>query len=98
MRLYAPVTLYHYNSEKDDYDTFFFPKAKVHGINKIGDLTHSRRALNQVTVRIFTTDEIEASCGDKIYSDVFLKELTVVGVSDNRRGSKKVHHYKLIVR
>ena len=98
MKLYTSVTLYHYNAKTDEYETLFIPKAKVHGVTKVGDLTHSRRSLNQYIVRIFTTDDMDIACGDKVYSDVFSGGLTIVGVSDNRRGSKRIHHFKLIVR
>jgi len=94
----SPVTIYHFDGEKNEETAYFFPKAKVHGTTKIGDLSHGRRSQNAYVVRIFTDDELSVSCGDKVFSDIFKEKLTVVGFSDNRRGSKKVRHFKLIVK
>ena len=94
----SPVTLYHYDEEKDVEREYFFPKAKVHGTTKIGDLSHGRRTQNEHIVRIFTDDKIEVACGDKVFSEGFNEKLTVVGFADNRRGSKRIRHFKLIVK
>ena len=96
--LVSPVTLFHYDEQKEEEIIHFFPNAKVHGTTKIGDLSHGRRSQNQYTVRLFTQGKIDVSCGDEVFSEYFGKRLTVVGFSDNRRGSKKVHHIKLIVK
>ena len=96
LKLTFPVIIYHYDEEEKRDFSFYFPKAKVHGTTKIGDLSHGRRAENRYTVRIMTDDDIKVSCGDKIYCDLFKKELTIVGIADNRRGSGKIHHFKLL--
>lgn len=97
LKLTFPVTVYHYDEkEKRDF-SFHFPKAKVHGTTKIGDLSHGRRAQNRYTVRIMTKDNVPVSCGDTVYCELFKKNLTVVGLSDNRRGSGKIHHFKLLL-
>lgn len=98
MNFSCPVTLYHYDEKREETFSFLFPKAKVHGTTKIGDLSHGRRSENSYIIRIMTDEDINVSCGDEVYSDLFGQNLTVVGISDNRRGSKRVRHFKLIAR
>jgi len=97
LKLTFPVTLIHYDEEEKQSFSSRFPKAKVHGTTKIGDLGHGRRAENRYTVRIMTDSDVPVSCGDEIYCELFKKNLTVVGIADNRRGSGRIHHFKLLV-
>lgn len=95
-RMTYPVTIMHFDEkEKRDF-SFHFPKAKVHGATKIGNLHHLRRSQNKYIVRIMTDSEIKVACGDTVTCELF-GTLTVTGVSDNRRGSKRVRHYRLDV-
>ncbi len=94
----AFVRLFHFDEDTQEETEVFSGRASLFGNTKIGDLSHGRRKENGYTLRIPTKADILVSCGDKVFCDKFPQTLTVVGFSDNRRGSRFSHHYKLILK
>lgn len=94
----ASVTIFHFDEKTGIETATEYKRANVHGDVKIGDLSHGRRSETRFTIRIPTNEKIEISCGDKIECEKFLGRLTVAGFADNRRSSRYIRHWKILVR
>ena len=104
------VTLYHIETDdatrKETFVRTFFARCSVYQMVD-SPKRHDRNgpwSEKETTVRIATDDEITISVGDRLVigecADAIPPKdgLLVCGFSDNRRGLKKNHHYRVLCR
>lgn len=97
----STVTVYH--QAGDGYVRHFFPRVSLHHKNGIQTGESGHAAKNSLIVRVFTQEELLLQPGDILvigYSESLLPPTenfyTVRELVDNRRGSGKMQHYKLV--
>lgn len=104
------VTLYHAETDAESrterYQRTYFPKAAVYQQTALD----SRRSKNgpwkelETVIRIFGEEEIDMTVGDRMVLGSSAEavppttSLQICGIADNRRGSRKVRHRKVVCR
>ena len=98
------VTLFHLD-ENEGWQRCFFPACAVHHTTKISGSAKGVEYANLCTIRIPGEGDVSVSAGDYVFlgeafEDVPQKAdcLTVVGFSDNRRGQKRMRHWRVAAR
>jgi len=93
------VTIYAYDEESGEYTSAVYPASVFRRTND-GENSGIRRE-GECTVRIPTSDAVTVTLGDLVYIGIGEREpdkdkcLTVVGITDNRRGSANMRHWRL---
>lgn len=97
----SAVTMYHETEE--GWQRMFFCRVSLHCQNGIRTGEPGQASKNAVTLRIFTQQDCSIAPGDKVipgYCESLLppteNAYTVLEVTDNRRGSGRMQHYKVV--
>lgn len=94
----SSIAICHYDEDSDTYIEQEFKNASVSGVTEIGAYKGCHERRSNYIIRIPTDEDILIACGDKVRSDTAFDKLTVVGFSDNRRGTRAVRHWRIEVR
>lgn len=102
------ITIYHAQDDKetrmDTYVREYFPEVSVQKDIQAVVLESGLRADDVIRVRIPTSDALQLSNGDRVVLGACDRDLppenahTVIGFADNRKGSRDVWHWKLVLR
>lgn len=98
MKTNTSAVLYHYDEESGTEIIQRFTDAAVSGVTKISESDGNRKNISNYVLRIPTRTKLTISCGDKVYVSAADKTYTVLGYSDNRRGSLRMWHWRLHLR
>ncbi len=99
MNTNGSVTLFHYDSDKEEYIRSFFPEASVYYEHKSAPSEKGVVYDNTVIIRIPTPDSITVKKNDYLMignADKLQREeaLKIIGYTDNRRGSHRMQHWR----
>lgn len=105
MRRLKSVYVYHYDEKECTWTHFVLENVLVSGTINSYSLTDTQNKDARLTVRVFCDEEVEVFPEDVISFEEspsgkpdMTKSCVVVSVADNRFGTKKVRHTKILLR